>query len=195
MNKLLPLPRPKIRRPPDVSRPQLLFVCWGNVCRSPAARSVFSRYCRRNLTSRCTVDSAGVCVDEYPPAPSMAMRWAALVRGYSLASGHRTVYRNDLDRYQLVVAMDDRVLQAIHTLHRSPRSSIHLLSDFLPAGSPRNVPDPMNRSRRTCHLVLDLLEAACPAISETLSEWEQKTVPETTRPRSSQAASGFYYSN
>lgn len=167
MNKLLKQPQPMGRDPTSPS--SLLFVCWGNVCRSPAARSVFLRYLKQEYRGTVRVDAAGVCVDEIPPAPSLAMRWVTLRRGYWLRHEPRSVYRQDLDEFEHVIAMDRRVLAALESLHRCPRGRIALLSDFLPPGFPIDVPDPMNCSAPTCHRVFDMLEQACPQLLECVN--------------------------
>lgn len=168
MNKLLNRPQPMGRDP--TVQPSLLFVCWGNVCRSPAARSIFLQYMKKQQEGEAIrVEAAGVCVDEIPPAPSFAMRWVTLRRGYWLRRQPRTVYRRDLEDFQVVVAMDRQVLSALASMHRRPRARVLLLSDFLPEGHPVDVPDPMNRSARTCHRVLDMLEQACPKLWDDLT--------------------------
>ena len=154
----------------------VLFVCKCNVCRSPAGKSVLQSYLqKRNLESAFFVDSAGVSLDDVPPLPSFAMRWAAFWRGYRLKKKARRVRRPDLDRFDLVIAMDQENFNALYTINSQPKSTIRLLSDFLSDDSPREVPDPMNRSRRTCDYVFDLLESACPKIVETLTELPRRS--------------------
>lgn len=144
----------------------LLFVCWGNVCRSPAGALIMQKYLRRhNAESFVKVDSAGVCIDEDFKRPSLKMRWATLRRGYLVRHEPRTVCRTDLMRFDLVVAMDYQNLNALYSINRKPTSEIRLLSEFLPSGMPSDVPDPMNRSLHVCDRVLDMIEKACPSIA------------------------------
>lgn len=151
----------------------VLFVCRCNVCRSPAAKSVFEKYLKsQKLEAAYYLDSAGVNLDENPPAPSFSMRWTAFRRGYRLKKRARKVRRPDLNRFDLVIAMDQQNLDILRSMHSNPSADIRLLSDFLPVDAPANVPDPMNRSRQTCHLVFDLLEQACPSIVECLMQGE-----------------------
>jgi len=147
----------------------VLFVCWGNVCRSPAGTSVLKRHLKtRNLESIVQVDSAGVSFDNVLPRPSLWMRWAAFRRGYVLKQRARRINRRELNNVDLVIAMDRRILHVLHALHKNPSSTIKLLSDFLPDGWPQDVPDPMNRCKRICNRVFDMLELACPKIVENL---------------------------
>lgn len=147
----------------------VLFVCWANVCRSPAGESVLNRCVRKlNFQTELKIDSAGVDVEHNRIKPSKQMRWTAHKRGYRLKQRPRRVLRTDLIRFDLVIAMDRRVLSALRTIHSKPKSTIKLLGDFLSSNNPVDVPDPMNRSSTTCNLVFDMLESACPNIVETI---------------------------
>lgn len=147
----------------------VLFVCWGNVCRSPAGKSVLQKYLEgKDLGSVVRVDSAGVCFDDVLPRPSWAMRWTAFRRGYALKSRARRINRVELSKVDLVIAMDQKVLNGLHALHKNPKSEIKLLSEFLPSGWPQDVPDPIRRGKQICNRVFDMLELACPRIVENL---------------------------
>lgn len=140
----------------------VLFVCWANVCRSPAGKSVMNKFLKaRNLQSRFFIDSAGVAAKDRELRPSGWMRWTAFRRGYRLKGRPRRIMRMDLDRFDLVIAMDHRVLFSLRSVHSNPQSRIRLLGDFLPSNEPLDVPDPMNRGADRCNLVFDMLEAAC----------------------------------
>ena len=143
----------------------ILFVCTGNVCRSPAAKAVFGKHLRQNkIQSAWHVDSAGVDVDDIPTRPSIAMSWTAFCRGYRLGKRVRGVTRRDLCDFDLVIAMDRGNLSALAAVQLNTDSTVRLLSDFLSPGSPADVPDPMHRSRKICNQVFDMLESACPNI-------------------------------
>ena len=148
----------------------VLFVCWANLCRSPAGTAVLKKYIEKSdLDSRrIFIDSAGVELDDCPSTPSFSMRWAAYRRGYCLKHNARRVRRPELDSFDLVIAMDRRILGALNTVHKSPKAKIKLLSEFLPGDAPRDVPDPMNRAKQVCNEVLDMLERACPKIVSDL---------------------------
>lgn len=165
--------REKIVPTADVK--SVLFVCKCNICRSPAGESVLQKYVLdQNLESKFYIDSAGIDLD--PARPSFSMRWVTFWRGYRLKQRSRRVMRTDLNKFDLIIAMDQSNFDALHILHSSPKSKISLLSDFLPPNSPREVPDPMNRSNRTCNRVYDMLEMACPNIVEWLQSGDNKEI-------------------
>ena len=148
-----------------MSQLSVLFVCHGNICRSPAAKSVLEKHLAiQSPNLMVNVDSAGVSVDDFPRRPSSAMRWIAFWRGYRLDWKPRNVRRTDLQKFDLVIAMEKINLSALRLTHSNPTAIVKLLSDFLPQEWPRDVPDPMNRSRAICHTVFDMLETACPGI-------------------------------
>lgn len=161
---------------PKSSRPyqsrSVLFVCWGNLCRSPAAASVLQKYLEKNRYAQHEfyIDSAGIEVVPSDAKPTFAMRWSAFRRGYRLKPRPRCVRRPELDKFDLVIAMDRRVFNNLKSVHDSPSAKISLLSDFLPQGMPRDVPDPMFRTTRTCNKVLDMLEIASPHVVDYLVE-------------------------
>ena len=144
----------------------VMFVCWGNLCRSPAGASVLQEFLEESKirTFDFYIDSAGVEVVASNAKPTFAMRWAAFRRGYQLKQRARRIRRPELDEFDLVIALDRKVLHSLSTFHHSPTAKIKLLSDFLPPGMPRDVPDPMFRTTRTCNKVFDMLELACPQI-------------------------------
>lgn len=145
---------------------RILFVCLGNICRSPAAEAVM-RAClsERGLDGRVEVDSAGT-IDFHDGDPAdPRMREAAAGRGYELDSRARRVTPEDFETFDLLIAMDRENLAELRAM--APNGSerkLRLLSEFLPDGSPRDVPDPYWGGPRGFDHVLDLLEQACPAI-------------------------------
>lgn len=144
----------------------VMFVCWGNLCRSPAGAAVLQKYLETNRvpTHSFYIDSAGVEEVASDAKPTFAMRWASFRRGYRLKQRARRIRRPELDEFDLVIAMDRKILSSLSSFHEAPSAKIKLLSDFLPPGMPRDVPDPMFRTKRTCNKVLDMLELACPKI-------------------------------
>lgn len=142
----------------------VLFVCWANVCRSPAAELLLKREVKRRGQLDVRIESAGVCADADTAVPSFFMRWATLRRGIWLRPSPRHLQKQDLQKYDLIIAMDHDVLYSIRTIGRNDSTNVKLLSEFLPEGWPVNVPDPMRRSVAKCNRVLDMLDQACRAI-------------------------------
>ncbi len=124
----------------------VLFVCLGNICRSPMAEGVFRQLVEEEgMGGRIRVDSAGT--DDWHVGESPDPRASAVARknGVELESIARTIESGDLDDFDYVLAMDLENLRDIQALQRAHGgdASIHLFRDFDPeAGGEREVPDP-----------------------------------------------------
>jgi len=143
----------------------ILFVCWGNVCRSPVAELMLKRELKRAGMENLEIASAGVGADVDCRKPSFGMWWAALRRGLWLKPKPRLFRKSDCSKYDLIVAMDRDTEFGIRTISRQASSNVKLLSHFLPDGALVDVPDPQDRSAVVCNLALDMLERACHMIS------------------------------
>jgi protein-tyrosine phosphatase len=145
---------------------KVLFVCMGNICRSPTAEGVFRDYVRRHAADlQIEIDSAGTHdyhVGEPPDARSIA---AAARRGIDLADLRaRQVADEDFERFDLILAMDR--LNHVTLLDRSPTQfhpRIRTLLEFA-AGKGHDVPDPYYGGAAGFDTVLDLVEAAAPGL-------------------------------
>jgi low molecular weight protein-tyrosine phosphatase len=140
----------------------ILFVCTGNICRSPTAEGVF-RYCveKAGLAARITSDSAGTHDYHIGEPPDPRTQAAARQRGYELGELRaRRVRREDFERFDYVLAMDETNLLQLERL--CPREHAHKLKLFLEFGdrSTREVPDPYYGGPEGFERVLDLVEAA-----------------------------------
>jgi protein-tyrosine phosphatase len=149
----------------------VLFVCLGNICRSPAAEGVLRKMLvDQGLDHQIAVDSAGTLGYHTGKPSDSRMRHAALQRGYELTSLARQVTVQDLAQFDLIVAMDRENYRDIHALARGPLPKVRMLSDFLDDAWPRNVPDPYYGDDDGFETVLNMLEAACPNIIRSLTE-------------------------
>ncbi|MEM7456910.1 MAG: low molecular weight phosphotyrosine protein phosphatase [Planctomycetota bacterium] len=146
----------------------VLFVCWGNVCRSPSAELMLKNEIKRSGADNVRIESAGVGADHDTARPSFSMWIAALLRGLWLRPTPRLFRRQDFSKFDLIVAMDREVRDSIGMLAREEVSNVKLLSDFLPLDWPLDVPDPMNRPFGECNRVLDMLDKGCGAIGAQL---------------------------
>ena len=146
----------------------VLFVCMGNICRSPTGEGVFQHFVAAGgYAELIQVDSAGTIAHHVGERADARMRAAAQRRGYELHSIARQVQSQDLEIFDLVLAMDHDNLHELERV-RGPSPHIRLLGSFLdewkgieevPA-----VPDPYYGGERGFEEVLDMIEAACPAI-------------------------------
>jgi protein-tyrosine phosphatase len=148
---------------------KILFVCLGNICRSPAAEGVLQSIAERSQAS-IQVDSAGTSSFHIGEPADKRMRAAAAKRGYDLTSRSRMVTRRDLSEFDLVIAMDRNNFRELSILAGGATRKLKLLSDFLEEDWPRDVPDPYHGGDDGFEKVLDMLEAACPKILAAVTD-------------------------
>ncbi|SDG80019.1 protein-tyrosine phosphatase [Pseudomonas benzenivorans] len=145
---------------------RVLFVCLGNICRSPTAEGVLRHKLRASgLEGRIEVDSAGTGDWHVGKAPDSRTRLAAQRRGYDLgALRGRQVSAGDFVRFDLILAMDSSNLQ--HLQRMRPASSAAELDLFLRRYglALSEVPDPYCGGEEGFEQVLDLIEQACDAL-------------------------------
>lgn len=150
----------------------VLFVCLGNICRSPTGEGVLKAMAaKRGLDGRLEIDSAGTIGYHAGNPADRRMSAAAAKRGYSLDSISRRITPADLERFDYILAADSDNLFDLHSLDRTGkhRDKIKLLTDYHPDPSVDHVPDPYYGGPQGFELVLDLVEQCC---SNLLDEME-----------------------
>jgi protein-tyrosine phosphatase len=152
---------------------RLLFVCMGNICRSPTAEGVMRALLReQGLEHAVEVDSAGTGDWHAGAPPDARATAAARARGIALAGAARQVAAADFEDYDLILAADRRNLFDLRAaLPPAARAKLHLLREFDPgsAGAPDlDVPDPYYGGDDGFERVLDLVEAACRGLLDAL---------------------------
>ena len=147
----------------------ILFVCLGNICRSPSAEGVVRRMAAERGMS-LELDSAGTGSWHLGEPPYAAMQAAARARGYDLSSLRaRQVTRADFDRFDLIVAMDDDNFANLEAMRpREGGAELRLFTDYAAATGAREVPDPY--FTRDFDATLDLIEIAARGLLDQLSE-------------------------
>ena len=143
---------------------KVLFVCLGNICRSPAAHGILEHIVRREgAQDLVEVDSAGTYGGHSGELPDKRMRNAALYRGYALTHVSRQVSGLDFLDFDLIVAMDDQNYQDLMYLAPSVEAThkIKRMSEYLTTHKISYIPDPYYMGAEGFSLVLDLLEEAC----------------------------------
>lgn len=142
----------------------VLFVCTGNICRSPMAAGVFRTLVRRaGLADAFTIDSAGT-YDGHVGAPaSLLAIEAAKLRGYDIADHRSRLLTNeDLLKFDLPLAMDRTHLATMRWMApRDRQDRPTLLMKFAPEIGVDEVADPYGGSTSDYEAALDLIEAAC----------------------------------
>jgi protein-tyrosine phosphatase len=158
--------------PPDAATHAVLFVCMGNICRSPTAEGVFrAAVNRRGLAERVHVDSAGTGDWHVGDPPDRRAIQAARRRGYDLtALRARQVEPADFERFGWIMAMDATNLRALQAM-RPPGYAGHLglLLELVPDCAVRDVPDPYYGGADGFETVLDLVETASAALVERIA--------------------------
>ena len=124
----------------------------------------------QDLTDQILIDSAGTIGYHTGHAADDRMQEAARKRGYQLLSRSRKISYGDLEKFDLVIAMDRENLSDIQQLHPEPNATIKLLSNYLGDDWPSDVPDPYYGGEEGFEYVMDMIEAACPKILDELTD-------------------------
>ncbi len=160
---------------------QLLFVCLGNICRSPAAEAVMIHKLKKTgLDKFVTCDSAGIIGFHAGQPADSRMKKLALRRGYEVASISRAViYKIDFNQFDMIIGMDDQNIADLNklALTNEHRLKIFKMTDFSTKFEYDHIPDPYYGGNDAFELVLDLLEDACDGlISHLNTEGEMNAI-------------------
>lgn len=152
---------------------RILFVCMGNICRSPSAEGVFRKLVRERLPDvDLEIDSAGTHGYHTGSPPDRRSIQAAARRGIDLSGLRaRTVTHEDFERFDLILAMDRDNLALLE--QRAPathRGRIRLIMEFAPGSGAREVPDPYYGGANGFEEVLDLLEEAAAGLLQSIED-------------------------
>ena len=142
---------------------RILFVCMGNLCRSPMAEGVFKHYvAQAGLAEMIASDSAGTHDYHVGDPPDARAQQAARRRGYDLSGLRgRQVSRGDFGEFDYLLAMDEANLRVLQRLCPSQHAhKLKLLMEFSTGPAPREVPDPYYGEDQGFERVLDLVEQA-----------------------------------
>jgi protein-tyrosine phosphatase len=164
---------------------RLLFVCLGNICRSPTAEGVMRSLVREaGLEEQIELDSAGTGGWHVGSSPDERATTAAAARGIALEGSARRVRAEDFDYFDLILAMDRSNLDDLRALARGSheRDKVRLLREFDPASGTRgpdrrttddlDVPDPYYGAGDGFAHVLELVQAACAGLLARLRAGE-----------------------
>ena len=152
---------------------KILFVCLGNICRSPAAEGIFKKKIKdRELENLFVVDSAGTGGWHVGNLADRRMREAALSRGIELTSRSRKIDHNDLYEFDHILVMDKDNLNAVKSLIKDNtypvNSKIKLILSYSQKSQLDEVPDPYYGGQNGFEKVLDLLNDAIEELIDSL---------------------------
>ena len=150
---------------------KVLFVCTGNICRSPTAEAVFrAQALRRKLGARVFADSAGTHGYHIGEPPDPRTRDAAHRRGYPMAGmAARKVNAADFTAFDLVVAMDEGHFHALKRLAPpGAAEKLRLFMDWVEDAAFRDVPDPYYGGPSGFEDVLDIVEEGVAALLDEI---------------------------
>lgn len=151
---------------------QILFVCLGNICRSPAAEAIMTALVEEaGLSEQIICDSAGTIGYHSGNPADSRMRHAASQRGYAVTSISRQVKSSDFKTFDYIVAMDDSNVRNLWRMDENGqyRDKIVKMTDFCSRLKASEVPDPYYGSGDGFERVLDILEDACSGLLDEVT--------------------------
>lgn len=149
----------------------LLFVCLGNICRSPSAEEIMRQTVKRHgAEDRFIIDSAGLYGGHAGSLPDPRMRSHAARRGYLLSHRSRVVIADDFEKFDLILAMDDSNYDNLRRMAPTveARDKVVRMADYLGHYTSDCIPDPYYGGADGFENVLNLLEDACEGLYKSL---------------------------
>jgi protein-tyrosine phosphatase len=152
---------------------RILFLCMGNICRSPAGHCVFQHLVdQADLSDQFEIESAGTIGFHVGSPPDSRMQQSMRVRNIPIIGHSRQLQANDLETYDLILAMDNENLVDARAL--DPSGELHhkvqLFCDYCTAHRETEVPDPYYGGDRGFEHVLDLIEDGCANLLKQLRD-------------------------
>lgn len=156
----------------DQNEISLLFVCTGNICRSPTAHGVMQALLKAQGLRQVRVDSAGVSGYHVGERPDPRSQSAAKNRGYDLSTLRaRKLHENDASIFHYLIAMDRGHLQYMQKQFESDQhGKLHLLMHFAPTLGKDDVADPYYGPANGFERVLDDIEAGCSGLLQFIRQ-------------------------
>ena len=149
---------------------KVLFICLGNICRSPTAEGVFqSQIQSQSLESRISCDSAGTSAHHEGASADARSQDHAQKRGYQLNSLSRPLKPSDLEDFDLLLTMDEANFSKVMYMAKQDQADtrkIKRFADFCKIHQVKEVPDPYHKGDEGFELVLDIIEDGCTQLIE-----------------------------
>lgn len=156
---------------------KILFVCLGNICRSPLAEEVFRTYIEKNGKSRdYFLDSAGLISYHKGELPDERMRRHAARRGYKLTHLSRPITSDDFYYFDYIIGMDESNILKLKELAPGLEelNKIHRMIEFCDNPILDHVPDPYYGGEQGFENVIDMIESACENLLNTIENKKQE---------------------
>jgi protein-tyrosine phosphatase len=156
------------------SKHRILFICLGNICRSPAAEGIMKHIVNEaGMTDMFYIDSAGMGNWHVGSLPDRRMRDHGRRHGYTFDSRARQFTRSDFARFDLIVTMDESNRRGVMAMANSQeeRDKVVNMADYLTLHHGQaTVPDPYYGGDSDFELVIELLEDACQGLYNSIME-------------------------
>jgi protein-tyrosine phosphatase len=156
---------------------RILFICLGNICRSPMAEAVMRKLVKeRGLEAKYEIDSAGLISYHEGEGADPRMKFHAKRHGYLLTHISRPVREMDFDLFDLIVSMDDSNWERLHRLAPTVEAETKIvrMTDYCRTHVIDHVPDPYYGGDQGFENVIEILEDACEGLLEELEKLEGK---------------------
>ena len=152
---------------------QILFVCLGNICRSPTAEVIMNQLIEKSgLQEKIICDSAGTSDYHAGEKADHRMRKCASKRGYHITSLSRPIDSQDFTQFDYIITMDDSNFKNVQNLAPIPqhRKKILKMADYCKIKNCSFIPDPYSGGEKGFFQVIDLLEEACSNLLKELKK-------------------------
>jgi protein-tyrosine phosphatase len=153
----------------------ILFVCLGNICRSPAAEGILRHQSTNHpVLKKIHIESCGLGSWHQGQLPDLRMQDAAKRRGIILSSRAQKIQDHFFDKFDYILAADHEVLKVLYQYAKSPeqKAKLHLISAFSDSYRNEEIPDPFYGNEASFEHVLDMLEDSCEGLIEHIKTKE-----------------------
>lgn len=156
----------------------VLFVCLGNICRSPAAEGILRHLAEKeNISDQINIESCGIGDWHVGQMADERMRDAAKARGVLLTSRAKQFQSEFLEQYDYVLAADYEVLHDLYSYAKNTeqKAKIRLITDFSSSYRGQAIPDPYYQGTNSFDIVLDILEDSCEGLLQHIFRRRKKS--------------------